>query len=265
MKISVITVVYNSRSTIRSAIESVLAQSYPDIEYIVVDGASTDGTMDIVREYSHAINCIISEPDQGIYDAMNKGLRCATGDIVGILNADDYFVDEHVIARIAASFEEAHTEIIYSNVEFISPSNPDKIVRFYSSASFSPELFRFGMQPAHPTFYTRLENFRKYGYYRTDLKIAADFELLLRFIKIRHLSCKYVKDVWVKMRTGGISTGIRNKIRLNNEILQACRLNGLHTNLLLIYSKYLFKMQEFFRIPSADQYHTKPPIYKPTN
>lgn len=247
MRISVITVVYNNQETIGNAIESVISQTYKDIEYIIVDGGSTDSTLSIIKSYGGKISKWVSEKDKGIYDAINKGITLATGDIVGILNSDDFFADNTVVDRIARPFmSDKSLQAVYSDVLFVQRKNASKSVRYYSSKNFRPFMFRFGFQPAHPTFYARKDIFETLGYYRTDLKISGDFELLLRLLHVNKIKTCYVRDIWVKMRVGGVSTsGLNSLIKLNNEILYACKVNAMYTNKLMIYSKYLIKWWGF--------------------
>lgn len=247
MKISIITATYNSAATLVDAMDSVIEQSYRDLEYIIVDGASSDGTMDILESYSSSNFRVISEPDLGIYDAINKGIRLASGDVVGILNSDDFFADKDVLKRVASYFEnDSSLDSVYSDVLFVNRNDRFKPLRYYSSKFFKPFMFRFGFQPAHPTFYVKTKIFREYGFYRTDLKIAGDFELLLRFLMVKKISSKYVNDLWVKMRVGGISSsGIRSIVTLNKEIIFACKANEVYTNLFFIYAKYLVKWWGF--------------------
>lgn len=247
MKVSIVTAVYNNNLTIDKVINSVASQSYPDIEYIVIDGNSNDGTLDILKARKDDIHILISEPDKGIYDAMNKGIKQATGDIIGIINSDDFFYDNNVIERVVESFKlDSSVQAVYSNIVFINNHVEQKTIRYYSSQLFRPWMFRFGFQPAHPTFYVKREVFDQYGFYRTDLKIAGDFELLLRFLVKYKIKYKYIKDVWVKMRIGGVSTsGINSIIRLNSEVLYACKCNNIYSNYIMIYLKYLIKWSGF--------------------
>lgn len=248
MKITIITATFNSEKYINNCLVSVAKQDYFDIEHIVIDGLSSDNTLNQLNNYNH-IAKTISAPDKGIYDAINKGIKIATGDIVGILNSDDFFADDAVVSRIAASFKKYdQLEAVYADVNFVDRENIDKTVRHYSSKYFKPSMFRFGFQPAHPTFYAKREVFEELGLYRTDLKIAGDFELMLRFILKNKIKYKYVNDVWVKMRTGGVSTsGVSSVVKLNNEIIKAHKINGLYTNKLFVYSKYLFKWWGFVK------------------
>jgi glycosyltransferase involved in cell wall biosynthesis len=244
LKITVITAAYNSATTISSTIRSVAEQAYPDIEYIVIDGASSDGTQEIVRSFGNRITKFISEPDQGIYDAINKGIKLATGDIIGILNSDDVFYNNMVIARIAASFESENPDAVYGDVQFINKDG--SVVRYYSSKRFYPEHFRFGFMPAHPSFYAKRELFEKFGCYMTDYRIAADYELLIRFLYTHRINAKYIEMPFVKMLRGGVSNrSVFSNILLNREILRACSENGIKTNYMNIYSKYFRKIFEY--------------------
>jgi len=181
MKVSIITVVWNNADTIKDAIDSVLSQTYKNIEYIVVDGASTDGTVEIVQSYGEKIDKFISEPDNGLYNAMNKGVKLATGDIVGILNSDDFYIDESVIEKVVKEFEEKRVDSVFADLVFVKPANLDKTVRYYDSSHFTPKKFAYGWMPAHPTFFAKREAYEKYGVFKTDYKIAADYEHLQDF------------------------------------------------------------------------------------
>jgi glycosyltransferase involved in cell wall biosynthesis len=246
IKVSIITVVYNNEC-IATAIESVINQTYPEIEYIIVDGGSTDNTLDIVSAYRQKIQRLVSEPDLGIYDAINKGINMATGDVVGLLHADDFLADPGVISRIAAVFcKNPGINAAYADVIFTDREDLHKIIRYYSSKGFRPWMFKFGFQPAHPTFYAEKSLFQQYGLYSTRYKIAGDFELLMRFLYIHKVKAQYVRDVWVKMRIGGVSTsGLKSLFKLNDEILLACRSNEVYTNFLMVYSKYMVKWWGF--------------------
>ena len=249
MKISIITVAYNSEKYISTAIESVLAQTYSDIEYIVVDGNSTDSTIDIVKEYEPKF-CgrmrWVSEADNGLYDAMNKGIRMATGEIVGILNSDDFYNHTNCLEKMAQLFENENINSCFADVRFVSSENLDKTVRYYSSAKFSPQKFRFGFMPAHPSFFVRKKYFDKIGYYQTDYQIAADYELLIRFLYTNKISYKYLPLDIIKMRTGGTSTkSLKSNYILNKEIVRACRENGIYTNMFILMFKYFVKIFEY--------------------
>ena len=245
-KISIVTVSYNSVRTIAATIDSVLAQTYPNIEYLIIDGSSTDGTIELVRSYSTRISKYISEPDMGMYDAINKGIRLATGDIVGLLHSNDLFYDKNVVEKVVEAFSTSDISAVYGDVQFVDSENLSRRVRYYSSKHFNPGKFRFGFMPAHPSFYVKRELFEKLGCYKTDYKIAADFELLVRFLMVNQVRYKYLEMPFVSMRTGGVSNKtVRSNYTLNKEIARACKENGIKTNYFFIYSKYLSKMFEF--------------------
>ena len=248
MNISLITVTFNSAARIRYTIQSVLSQSYPNIEYIIIDGASKDDTVSIIKEYEpkfYGRMRWISEPDKGLYDAMNKGIRMATGDIVGIINSDDFYHRTDVMAKVVNVFQDEAVQTVYGDVRFVNSDNLDKTVRYYSSKNFFPKLFRYGFMPAHPTFFTYRRYFEEFGYYKTDYKIAADYELLIRFLYTHKLKSKYLPLDFMKMRTGGTSTAsIKSNILLNKEIVRACRENGIWTCMPLLFLKYFIKIFE---------------------
>lgn len=242
MKISIVTITYNSGKTLKCAIESVLTQTYKNIEYIIVDGKSSDNTVAIINSYGNKISKFVSEEDDGIYDAMNKGLRLASGDIVGILNSDDVYFDNRVIENVIKEFEEKDVDSVYADLIFVKPKNLDKAVRYYDSSHFSPQKFAYGLMPAHPTFFVKKDIYERYGVFRTDLKIGADFDLLIRFLYTHKISYSYMKEILVKMRVGGVSTTF-SSIWINNiEQLQVCRDNGIDTNIFKIFLKYPVKI-----------------------
>lgn len=246
MKISIITVTYNSAETIEATIKSVLRQTYKHIEYIIIDGKSTDDTINIIRRFEPHFNGNMkwmSEADKGIYDAMNKGIRMATGNIIGILNSDDFFTSDNILEQIAANINDV--DAVYGDIHFIKSSNPDKCVRYYSSKIFRPPLLRYGLMPAHPSFYVRREIYERYGLYSLDYKIAADYDMMVRLFHKHKIKTKYLSLDFVTMRTGGISTkDMSNRWLITKEDVTACRRNGLYTNTLLICMKYLIKIFE---------------------
>lgn len=250
MRVSLITVTFNSETTIRNTILSVLYQTYPDIEYIIVDGLSEDRTMSIIEEYEPPFSGRmkwINEKDNGIYDAMNKGIQMATGDIIGILNSDDFFTTNDIIENIVNTFEN-NIDAVYGDVHFVKPNDLNSCVRYYSSKIFTRSLMRLGFMPAHPTFYCRKSCFEKYGLYKTNYKICADFDLLLRFIYVHRVSIKYLPLDMVTMRLGGASTnGIRSHLCIMNEHLRSFKENEINSNRLLLSFRYLYKLTEFFR------------------
>lgn len=232
----------NSVATVRDTIESVLAQNYPGIEHIVIDGSSTDGTVEIVRSYGSRIARFISEPDSGIYDAMNKGLRLASGEIIGILNSDDVYTDRSTITRVIHEFEDKHVDLVFGDVVFVRPENLAKVVRYYSSADCGPERFAWGWMPAHPSCFLRREVYARYGYFKPEYRIAADFEILARFMAKHGVSYSYIPQVLVRMRTGGASrANLKVKWILNRETARACRENGIPTSIPKLLLRYFRK------------------------
>ena len=245
MKISIITVCYNSEKTIRKTIDSVIHQDYNNIEHIIIDGLSNDNTLKIINEYSHKISKIISEKDNGIYDAINKGIKSATGDIVGILNSDDELYNSEIIRIIADTFKNnSNLDSIIGDIIFLNDKN--QIHRKYSSSKWNPLKFAWGLMPPHPSFYCKKQLFSQFGYYRTDFKIASDYELMMRFILVNKITYKYLPHIFVKMSLGGISTrNIKSNIYINIEVIRACKLNNIKTNIFKIYTKYIFKIFEY--------------------
>jgi glycosyltransferase involved in cell wall biosynthesis len=249
LKVSIITVSYNSASTIKDTIESVASQTYDNIEYIVVDGNSKDKTVDIVTSYSKVIDKVVSEPDKGIYDAMNKGVQLATGDIVGILNSDDFYETTTVIEDIVKHFKNnKSSDIVFGDVVFVEPNNLKKVVRYYSSEKFKSSKLRFGWMPPHPATFIRKSVYDKYGLYKLGYKISADYEMFVRLLMVAKLSFSRIDKIIVRMRSGGASTdGIQSSITLNKEIVKACRENGVYTNLFIVLLKMPFKLLELIK------------------
>ncbi|SFO88545.1 glycosyltransferase family 2 protein [Prevotella sp. tf2-5] len=247
-KVSIITAAYNSARTLGDTMKSVLTQTYEDIEYIVVDGASEDGTQDVIRSYEPLFGDRmrwVSEPDKGIYDAMNKGIQMATGDIVGILNSDDFFTANDVIERMVAAFEDQSLDAVYGDIHFIHDGEPDKCVRYYSSKPFRPLWLRFGFMPAHPSFYCRRGVYERAGLYKTDYQIGSDYEMMVRLFLVHHINAKYLPMDFVTMRTGGASTrNVKSRLQLIKDDVRGCRENGIYTNSLMISMKFLYKIFE---------------------
>jgi glycosyltransferase len=246
MKISIITVVYNNASTIGDAIDSVLSQNYGNIEYIVIDGGSTDGTVDIIKDYGDKITKFISEPDNGIYDAMNKGFKLTSGDIIGIINSDDFFASDDILSVVAESFKNNDIECLYADLEYVDTVNTDKSLRKWKSKPYSKKLFAKGWHPAHPTFYAKRSAYEEYGYFKTELTIAADYELMLRFLEKFKSESLYIPKVFVKMRTGGESNkSFRNILKANIQCYKSWKLNGLKVSPLIILRKPFFKLFQY--------------------
>jgi glycosyltransferase involved in cell wall biosynthesis len=247
MKVSLITVSYNSAETITDTIESIHSQDYNDIEYIIVDGASKDNTVEIIKSFGAKIDKWISEPDKGIYDAMNKAVKMATGEVVGILNSDDFYSTTNIVSQVATAFNDPTIDAVFGDLVFVDPRNLKKVVRKYSSAKWHPEKFAYGFMPAHPTFFVRRKYYDQIGLFKTDYKIAADYELLIRFLYVHKLKYKYLPLNMVTMRKGGVSSnGIMSNIILNDEIIRGCRENGIQTNVFKVYPKYFTKLFELF-------------------
>lgn len=248
MKVSVITVCFNSAATLARALDSVAEQDWPKIEHIVIDGASTDGTSEIIHRYGAKLAQVVSEPDRGIYDAMNKGLDRASGDIICFLNADDCYTSGNVLSRVAAQMQTQELDALMGDVEFINKANPHRIVRRYRSDRFNPERLVWGWMPAHPALFFSKTVVQRVGRFKTDYRIAGDFEYIVRAFHGHDLRYRHLSEVLVYMQTGGASTnGWRSKILLNREVLRACRENGLQTNMLRILSKYPAKILELLQ------------------
>lgn len=263
IKISILTVTFNSSKTISDTIESILSQDYPNIEYIIIDGESKDGTIEIVQSYGDRIAKFISEPDHGMYDAMNKGIALATGDVIGILNSDDFYTDQNVISNVVHTFMESGSDSVFGDLVYVSSNDLSKVTRYYSSSHFHPKLFAYGWMPAHPTFFVKRWVYQQYGIFQTDYKIAADYELLTRFLAKYQVSYTYVPSVMVRMRTGGASTTnlISNWI-LNREIIRACSENGIKTNWFKVLSKYFKKVFQLFRRPPKNRSNKSAPALR---
>lgn len=243
--ISVITVCFNDSSTLGLALQSVVDQDWPRIEHVVIDGGSTDGTLEILDQYRPHLAQVVSEPDNGIYDAMNKGLDLATGDIICFLNADDQYTSNMVLTEVATEMQKQKLDALMGDVSFFHASDPSRTVRRYRSDRFSPEQLAFGWMPAHPALFLTKGVIQRVGRFRTDYRIAGDFEFIVRIFHRQWLRYRHYPKVLVRMQTGGTSTsGWRAKILLNREVLRACRENGLHTNIFKILSKYPMKLLE---------------------
>jgi glycosyltransferase involved in cell wall biosynthesis len=245
VKFSIITVCFNSQATIADTLRTVAAQRYSDVEHIIVDGASSDGTLDVVKRSAYPVQ-LISERDRGIYDAMNKGIARANGDVIGILNADDFYPHAHVLERVAREFEIPGVEATIGDICFVSPGDLTRKVRYYSAQRWAPRRFVRGFMPPHPAFFTWKRNYEHLGNYKLGYKIASDYELLVRFLAVHQLHYRYIPDALVHMRAGGVSNeSLKSRYILNREIVRACAENGLKTNLVLLSLKYLEKMFEY--------------------
>jgi glycosyltransferase involved in cell wall biosynthesis len=243
--VSIITVSFNSAHTIREAIESVLSQDYPSIEYLIIDGGSTDGTVEIVRGFGDCIDTFVSEPDRGIYDAMNKGIRLARGSVVGMLNSDDAYTDRKSVSDLVEAMLRESTDSVFADVIYVDREKAGRLVRYYRSGRWSPSRFRFGWMPAHPTFFIKREWYERCGLFSLEYRIAADFEMLVRLLYVGGATYAYVERAVVRMRSGGASaSGWSNSLAINREIVRACRTHGIWTGLPLMALKVPRKLLE---------------------
>lgn len=249
MVISIITATYNSAKTVRDTFQSVLSQDDTDYEYIVIDGGSKDGTVDIIREYEPLFGGRmkwISEPDKGIYDAMNKGICMATGDVVGLLNSDDFYTSCNILSRVASAFnDDGSLDAVYGDIHFVHGNNLKKCVRYYSSRPFHRRWMRFGFMPAHPSFYCKRNVYEKYGAFDLTYRVAADFECLLRLIFVHRIRTRYLPMDFVTMRTGGASTsGMASHKRIMHDHQLAFKKNGVYSNVFFELLRYAYKVCE---------------------
>lgn len=248
MKVSIITVAYNSAETIADCIQSVVDQTYSDIEYIVVDGSSTDDTQEIVRSFGDRVSAFVSEPDNGIYDAMNKGLQRCTGDVVGILNSDDFYTDNEVISDVVNLLKQSRADSCYSDLVYVDRENTDKIVRSWVSGEYEMRNFLKGWMPPHPTFFLKRNCYEEYGLFNLSFKTSADYELMLRMLYKHKLSAAYLNRVTIKMRVGGQSNlSIGNRIKANIEDRRAWKVNSLKAPLWTTLRKPLSKVGQFLK------------------
>ena len=249
MKVSVITVCFNSAATIASTLDSVDNQTWPDIEHWVIDGASRDRTLAIVDAHSRPWRYVLSEKDNGIYDAMNKGVRLATGDVVVFLNADDFYKDAGVVARVVGLMQDEQLDALYGDVEFFRPDRRNEVARRYNSGRFTVSRLAWGWMPAHPALFMRRSLFERYGGFQTDYRIAADFEFIARVFKNRDLRHRHLPETLVRMQLGGVSTsGWRATLRINREMMRACKANGIRTNWFKMLARYPLKAVEFLHV-----------------
>lgn len=246
MKVSIITICYNRKETIASSIESVLSQDYHNIEYIVIDGNSTDGTKEIIKSYDEKISTYISEPDKGMYDALNKGLKIATGEIIGLMHSDDEFYDNEVISRIVAMFKKSpSSDGIYGNGIYVTNDKNERIVRDRISGIYDHKKIESGWLPLHPTVYIKKEIIEKFGYYNLDFKIASDTEFLLRYLFKRKINLTYVNSYVVKMRIGGLSTSRSRAFKVFYEDYRIYKYHGL-PGFSTVFKKKLIALRQYF-------------------
>lgn len=247
LKVSIITVCLNNADTIEDTINSVQSQTFPSIEYIVVDGISTDGTLAVIDKHKLFISKLISEKDEGIYFAINKGISMANGDIIGILHSDDFYVGDEIISKVVNAFDKSGADCVYGDLQFVDRQNPEKITRNWVSGQYKPYMFLKGWMPPHPTFFIKRECIQKYGNYNTSLYLASDYEFMLRMIHKQQIKVHYLPEVLVKMKTGGASNkSLINRIKNNIEDRKAWKINKLKPAFLTLFIKPLGKIGQFF-------------------
>ena len=252
-KISIITVSFNSAKTIKETIESILIQDYNNIEYIIIDGGSSDETIDIVKSYSEKISYFISEKDNGIYDAMNKGIKAATGDIVGILNSDDFYPNSFVLSNVAKSFKKYNCDAVYGDLVYVNKKDTTQIKRYWQAGNYNTSKIKNGWMLPHPTFFVKKVMYDRHGLYNSDLKRAADYEMILKLLYKENISVQYIPMILVKMRMGGASNStFLNRIRANKEDGLAWTKNQLNKPMFVRIKKPLQKAIQFFKKPKNE-------------
>ena len=247
MKITIITITYNSAATIEQTINSVLNQDYKNIEYIIVDGGSTDNTLKVIEKYKTRISKFISEKDNGLYDALNKGLALATGDFIGILHSDDFYIDNTILEKYVNTFIKNNSDAVYSDLFYVNKDDTNKVIRKWKSGNHKPNSFLHGWMPPHPTFFVKRSLYEKYGKFNLDFKHSADYELMLRFIHKHKIKLTYLKEFTIKMRVGGQSNAsVQNRLNANLEDRKAWKVNGLKPRFYTSYLKPFRKILQFF-------------------
>jgi len=246
--ISIITPVLNSRNTIRNCIESVLSQKYSFIEHIIIDGGSSDGTMEIINEYSDRIKLFVSGKDKGVYDALNKGINLSSGEVIGILHSDDIFFDENTLSKVMESFNDSEVESIYGNLVFLSARNTNKAVRYWKSGKYDCRKFYNGWMPPHPATFILKRVYDKFGLYKLELGTSADYELLLRFMVLNKIKVNYINETLVYMLTGGMSNkSITNRLKAHIMDRKAWKVNGLKPYFWTVFMKPARKVIQYFK------------------
>ena len=246
MKISIITAVYNNKNSILDAVRAVQSQTYTDIEHIIIDGGSTDGTIELITSLSHQPSLFVSEPDSGIYDALNKGISLATGDVIGFMHSDDIFASNAIIAMIADQFANPLVDAVYGNLQYVSKDDPSKVIRYWKSSPFCLKQLYRGWMPPHPTVYLRREVYETYGLFDTSFRIAADYEFMLRIFRDNSRCSVYIPEVFVKMRVGGESNSVKNYIRKWKEDYRALQRNNIG-GIGVLAIKNLSKLKQFLK------------------
>ncbi|TDH23318.1 glycosyltransferase [Segetibacter sp. 3557_3] len=247
MKISIITATYNSQATIGDTIRSVNSQTYKNIEHIIIDGASTDNTLNIVKELHQGP--VVSERDKGIYDAMNKGIAIATGDVIGIINSDDFLANDEVIENVVKTFQSEICDVVYGDLVYVDPVDTDKVLRRWIAGKYVPSQFLQGWMPPHPTVFVKKKLYSKYGHFNLELKSSADYELLLRLLFVNKAKVKYLPGVLVRMRSGGQSNrSFQNRLTAHKEDYLAWKINGLSPKWYTLMMKPVRKIKQFIVI-----------------
>lgn len=247
IKVTIITAVFNEIELIEQCINSVLDQSYGDIEYIIVDGGSTDDTVEVIRKYDQRISKWISAPDKGLYYALNKGLQMSSGEIVGFLHSDDIYANSEIIKTVISQMTEYNVDGCYGDLQYVDRHDIEKIVRYWKSCPYNDGLFKKGWMPPHPTLFLKRDIYNRYGFFNTDFRIAADYELMLRFFKKHNISSRYVSEVFIKMRVGGVSNrSLKNLLKKSSEDYRAWKVNNLCGGGYTILRKNISKIPQFF-------------------
>lgn len=250
LKFSIITAVHNSKDTIEDCLSSVASQTYRNVEHIIIDGGSTDGSVETIMNSKFKIknSKVVSEPDKGIYDALNKGIKLATGDVIGLLHADDVYHDENVLAKVAQKFEHEKTDSVYGDLVYVDKQNLNKVIRYWKAGIFTENSLLKGWMPPHPAFFVKKQIYDKYGLFDTNLKIAADYDMILRLLGRHKISTAYLPEVLVKMRWGGKSNkSIKNVLQKSYEDYQALQKNNFQNAALILLQKNLSKLSQFFK------------------
>jgi glycosyltransferase len=247
MRISIITAVLNGRNTIRDTIRSVSSQGYKNIEHIIIDGGSTDETVEMIKRYTDKRTKMISEPDYGLYDALNKGIKLSSGEVVGILNGDDLYAHDKVLDMVARVFENQNVDSCYGDLQYVDKKNINEVIRHWKSSEYRHGKFKYGWMPPHPTFFVARKIYERFGYFNTNFRIAADYELMLRFLERHRITTRYIPDVLIKMRLGGLSNrSLKNLFIKSYEDYRAWKVNNLGGGLTTIFLKNICKIPQFF-------------------
>ena len=246
MKFTIVTPTFNSAATLRDTLESIRMQDYPNLEHIIIDGGSKDDTLKIATDFPH-VSKLISEPDRGLYDAMNKGVKLAAGEVVVVLNSDDFYTHPSVISRVAALLNDTGADTLYADLEYVHPVHTNRVIRSWNAGRYRPENFLRGWMPPHPTFFVRRHVYDRFGFFDCSLRFSADYELMLRFLLRHNVSVCYLPEITVRMRAGGASNAsLRNRFLVNREDRMAWKMNGLQPKFYTLYLKPLLKIPQYF-------------------